>query len=150
MHNYFLLFFKYSCLHFLPSTPLGSTHLHLSPLIRPPLGLSMGPLYMFLDSPSPVFSIIPLVLPSSYHSLYFSVQTKASVQSFCFIWKLSFGDPQAVAKEAQSPAKQLSSLLAVLVEDSVWLPAMRAHGPMWVSGGMGRETENFFVSLGLY
>ena len=48
----FLLLFKYSCLHFHPTTP---HHSHL-----PPLVLSICPLYMFLDGPS-------LIIPY-YHS----------------------------------------------------------------------------------
>ena len=46
---FFLLLFKYSCLHFLPTTPLCPTHPHLLSVILPPLVLSLGPLYMLLD-----------------------------------------------------------------------------------------------------
>ena len=51
----FLPLFKYSCLHFPPISPPSPTHLHLLPSILPPLTLSMGPLYMFLDDLSPIF-----------------------------------------------------------------------------------------------
>ena len=46
----FLLLFKYSCPHFSPITFHLPAHPHL-----PPLSLSVGPLYMFLDDPSPSF-----------------------------------------------------------------------------------------------
>ena len=50
----FLLFFKYSCLHFHPTLAPHPTHPHLPPLNLPPLALSMCPLYMFLDDPSSI------------------------------------------------------------------------------------------------
>ena len=44
---------KYSCLPFHPTTLLCSTHPRLPPSNLPPLALSMCPLYMLLDNPSP-------------------------------------------------------------------------------------------------
>ena len=55
--NHFLLF-KYTCLHF-PTTTSPATHPQVPLPILPPFGLSMGPLYMFLDS----FPYFPLYLP---------------------------------------------------------------------------------------
>ena len=53
--NHFLLLFKYSCLHFSPPlspTPPNSTS---NPDSFPAWSLSLGPLSMFLDNPSPSF-----------------------------------------------------------------------------------------------
>ena len=53
---FFLLLFKYSYLHFPATTSPCLTHRHLPPSILPPFSaLSMGPLYMLLDEPSPSF-----------------------------------------------------------------------------------------------
>ena len=50
----FLLFFKYTCLHFpLPFTPNPAIPTSHHPLSYPPLALSMCPLYMVLDNPFP-------------------------------------------------------------------------------------------------
>ena len=51
----FLLLFNYSCPHFPPTAVPHPTHLPL-PTLNPthPLALSMGPLYIFLDYPSPL------------------------------------------------------------------------------------------------
>ena len=46
---FFLLLFKYICLHFYPTTPPCPMDPHL-----PPLALSMCPLYMLLVGPSPI------------------------------------------------------------------------------------------------
>ena len=53
------LFFYYSWPH---SPPITLTHPHLSHSILPPplLSLSMGPLYLFLDEPSPSLSLCTL------------------------------------------------------------------------------------------
>ena len=57
--NLFLFLFKYSCLHFhLPTPP----HPCLPPSNLPLLALSMCPLYMFLDGPSPVSPHYPFPL----------------------------------------------------------------------------------------
>ena len=60
--NLFLLLFKYSHLNFPPLCPSPFPSppppLHLLPLV-----LSMCPLYMLLDSPSPIFPIIPFPTP---------------------------------------------------------------------------------------
>ena len=50
---FLLLLYKYSCLHFPTNTFPHPTLLHLTPSILLPLLLSLGPLYMFLDDPSP-------------------------------------------------------------------------------------------------
>ena len=52
---YFLLLLNYGCVHFPPSTPPCPNHPCLPLLIRPPLALSTGPWYVFLDDPSPIF-----------------------------------------------------------------------------------------------
>ena len=51
----FLLLFKYSCLHFHPTTPPNSTHPHLPHSNLSPLALSICPLYMLLYGPSSIF-----------------------------------------------------------------------------------------------
>ena len=56
---FFLLLFKYSCLHFHPIMAPGPTHPHLPTLNLPPLALSMCPSYMFLDGPSPIIPNYP-------------------------------------------------------------------------------------------
>ena len=58
-----LLLFKYSCVHFPLTMPPYLTHPYLPPLNLPPMALSMCPLCMFLDGPSPIFPHYPL-LPS--------------------------------------------------------------------------------------
>ena len=67
----------YSCLHFAPTMPPppqpAPPHL---PQSFPLLALSMGPLYTFLDGPSPIFPHYPpLPLPPGYCQfvLYFNV-----------------------------------------------------------------------------
>ena len=54
---YFLLLFKYGCLHFppplSPTSPTPNSH----PQFNSFLVLSMGPLYMFLDDPFPIILI---------------------------------------------------------------------------------------------
>ena len=62
---YFLIFllFKYSCLHFPSTTFPCPTHPTFYPQSFPPLALSMSPLYMFLDDPSPFFPVIALPHP---------------------------------------------------------------------------------------
>ena len=72
---FLLLLFKYSCLHFHPTTAPHPTHPCLPPLNLPPLALSMCPLYMFLDGPLPTFPHYPSPLPSGYCQfvLYFNV-----------------------------------------------------------------------------
>ena len=52
--TYFLFLFKYSCLHFPPSTPPAPPIPTSHPWSYPSLALSMCPLYMFLDD-LPVF-----------------------------------------------------------------------------------------------
>ena len=71
--NYFFLLFKYSCLHFLPkllpAPPTLTSHPQSYPNL---LVLSMGPLYMFLDDPSPSFPHYPsLPSPLVTVSLFF-------------------------------------------------------------------------------
>ena len=57
----FLLLFKYSCLHFPTTTLPCPTHPYLPSSILPlSLAFFMGPLYTFLDNPSPSF---PCSLP---------------------------------------------------------------------------------------
>ena len=51
----FLLLFWYSRLHFPTTTTHRPTHPRLPPSNLPPLALSMGPLYMFIDGPSSIF-----------------------------------------------------------------------------------------------
>ena len=60
---FFLLLFKDSCLHFPATIFLHPTHCYHPPSTLPPLALSMGPLYMFLDDPSPFFPHYPLPAP---------------------------------------------------------------------------------------
>ena len=52
---FFLLLFKYSYLHFLPTTPIPTSQ----PRSYCPLALSVGLLYMSLDDPSPSFPHYP-------------------------------------------------------------------------------------------
>ena len=54
IYLYFLLLFKYSFSIFTPTRPHTPPHPHLPPSNLPPLALSMGPLYMFLDGPFPI------------------------------------------------------------------------------------------------
>ena len=97
----FLLFFKYSCLHFYCTIALCPTHPHLPPSNLPPLALSMCPSYMLLDGRSPIFFLLSLShLLSGYCQfvLYFNVS--GSIWLVCFvawipliveiIWYLSF------------------------------------------------------------
>ena len=75
---------------------------HLPPAILPPLALSMGPLYMFLDDPSlPLPHYISLPLPLGTVSLFFiSMSLVLFCSLVCFvdyvppigevIWYLSF------------------------------------------------------------
>ena len=60
----FLLLFKYSCLHFTPTTlpPIPTSH----PQSYPSLALSMCPLYTFLEDPSPSFPDYPPPPSSGY------------------------------------------------------------------------------------
>ena len=83
---------------FPPATPTTTSH----PQSEPPLALSMGPLYMFLDNPSPSFPHYPLSLsPLVSVSLFFTSVSLVLFCSFvCFvdqvpligeiIWCLSF------------------------------------------------------------
>ena len=52
--KFFLLIFKYGCLHFPTTTLPCSTHTYLPPSILHPFG-SMGPLHMFIYNPFPSF-----------------------------------------------------------------------------------------------
>ena len=74
-HFNFLLLFKYSCLQFHLTTTPCLTHPRLPPVSLLPLALSMCPLFMFLDNPSPILPHCPLPLPSGYCQfvLYFNV-----------------------------------------------------------------------------
>ena len=64
-----LLFFFYcclgSCIHFHHTTAPHTMHHWLPPLNLTPLALSICPLYMFLDSPSPIL----FYCPSSHFSM---------------------------------------------------------------------------------
>ena len=52
--KFFLLLFKYSHLHFHPTT-VPPPHTSLPPTLEPtPLALSICPLHIFIDGPSPV------------------------------------------------------------------------------------------------
>ena len=93
--------FKYSCLHFCPTSAHCLTYPHLPPSNLPPLALSTCSLYMLLDGPSPIFSHYPLSpVPSSYcqFDLYFNVSGCILLAClFCYvtligeiIWYLSF------------------------------------------------------------
>ena len=56
----------------LPSSPFPTFH----PWSYPPLALSMDPLYLFFDDPSPFSSVVPSSLPSSSYGqfvLYFNI-----------------------------------------------------------------------------
>ena len=54
LHFIFVLLFKYNCPLFPPPpTPTSHTQSY------PSLALSMGPLYLFLDNPSPAFPCYP-------------------------------------------------------------------------------------------
>ena len=80
---YFLIFllFKYSCLHFPSTTFPCPTHPTFYPQSFPPLALSMSPLYMFLDDPSPFFPrYCPPPSPLVTVSLFF---ISVSVVLFC-------------------------------------------------------------------
>ena len=80
--NFFLLLFKYSCLHFHPTAAPHPTHPCFSALNLPLMALSMCPLYMFLMD-FPLFSLLsPLHLPSGYcqFALY-----SMSLVVFCFL-----------------------------------------------------------------
>ena len=57
-HGFLFFFYCFSSTVVSIFFPLHSpcpTHPHLPPLILPPLALSICPLYMFLDDPSPIF-----------------------------------------------------------------------------------------------
>ena len=55
----FLLLFKYSCFHFHSIMAPHPTHPGFPPSNPLPLALSMCPLHMFLDGPSPIFPHYP-------------------------------------------------------------------------------------------
>ena len=84
---FFLLLFNYSCPHFTPPTQLLSSalpspisHIQSFPSL---LFLSMGPLYMFLDDPSPSLpSYPPLPSPQVTFSLFF---ISMSLVLFCLL-----------------------------------------------------------------
>ena len=59
----FLLLFKYSCLHFPPTTPPNPRHPHLPPSIVPPFGVAHVSFIHVPDNPSPPFP--PLSPPTS-------------------------------------------------------------------------------------
>ena len=81
---FLILLFKYSCVHFPSTTPHNATHPHLQPSILLPLTLSMGPLYMVLDSPSSIFPHYPSPLPPLITvSLFF---ISMSLVIFCLLF----------------------------------------------------------------
>ena len=97
-----LLLFKYSCLHFPPTTALHPTHPHLPPSNLPPLALSMCPSYVFLDGSShtsPSYPPPPLSLVS-ISQFFISMSLVVFCLLVCFadqvpligeiIWYLSF------------------------------------------------------------
>ena len=55
----FLLLLQYICLHFHCTLGPCPIHPRFPPSKLPPLALSMCPLYMFLDGPSPIFPHYP-------------------------------------------------------------------------------------------
>ena len=65
--NYFIiiiiiiivLLFKYSCLHFLPTTPPHPSHPHLPPSILAPFGFVHVSFIYALDGPTPISSYYP-------------------------------------------------------------------------------------------
>ena len=61
--NFFVVVVQVQLSQLPPHYSPQPTHPDLSPSILSPLALSMGPLYMFLDDPSPIFPIIPLPPP---------------------------------------------------------------------------------------
>ena len=64
--------FNYSCPHFPPIPLHCPTHPHFPHSIPTLLSLSMGPLYMFLDNPSPSFlHYLPPLSPLVTVSLFF-------------------------------------------------------------------------------
>ena len=78
--NHWWFFFYFISFYCCSSTvvsifPLTCPPPLLSPSNLPPLALSMCPLYMFLDGPSPIFPHYPSSLPSGYCQfvLYFNV-----------------------------------------------------------------------------
>ena len=80
---YFLFLFKHSCLHPHPTMLPHSTHPCLAPSNLPLLALSMCPLYMFLDGPSPVSPHYPFPLsPLVTLSLFF---ISVSLVIFCLL-----------------------------------------------------------------
>ena len=85
--NILFLLFKYSCLHLHTSILPHPSHPHLPPSNLPPSALSICPLYMFLNGPSPIIPHYPS-LPSSLVtiSLFFISMTLVVFCLFvCFI-----------------------------------------------------------------
>ena len=86
----FLLFFKYSCLHF-PTTTFHSPPTTTShPQCSPPLALSRGPLHMFFDDPTLYFpGYAPSSSPLVTVSLFFiSVFLVLFYLLICFVYQV--------------------------------------------------------------
>ena len=89
---FFFFLFRYSCLHFSPTTPPTPATPTSHPWSYPPLALSMCPSYMFLDNPSPFSSHYSLPPPLWLLSVWDIEIPKSTFQSilFCtFVWQFS-------------------------------------------------------------
>ena len=80
---YFLLLFKYSCLHFTPTTPPHHTNPHFPPLILSPFSFSMCSLCMFLLEPS-TLSYVITHFPSAYSQFVFCFNVSGYIFLACF------------------------------------------------------------------
>ena len=84
---FFLLLFNYSCPHFLPGLSPALPHLPQS--ILPPLSLSRGPLYMFLDWTLPLLSPVISLCDTYFYLTYaYVVLTVYEYFSKCFMYIL--------------------------------------------------------------
>ena len=84
---FFLLLFKYSCLHLPPTIPPKPHYPHLPPLLLPPLVFSTCPLELFLKTLPP---IIPSHLPSGYCQIVLNFNVSGCILLACwFCWLVS-------------------------------------------------------------
>ena len=89
----FLFFIFYCCLVTVVPIflPLLTPTLHPPPTFNPSppsIALSMGPLYMFLDDPSPSFPVIPSPTHSGYCQFVLYFHVSGSILLACVFWWL--------------------------------------------------------------
>ena len=93
--NYFIiiiiiiivLLFKYSCLHFLPTTPPHPSHPHLPPSILAPFGFVYVSFIYVPDNPSPFSCIIPSHLLSGYCQFVLNFNVSGYILLACLFYK---------------------------------------------------------------